>query len=249
MKLDRGSLPEGDLSSPDLESSYVEPGSDVGKKVAAIWSEVLGVKQIGWFDNFLELGGDSLRAIQVLSRVREVFKIELPLFTIFANQTVETLTTAIQEALDSGTGLDLPPILRVDKDRPLPLSFPQEAVWVLSQLTEGTRAYNTQLAIRLYGKLDLHTLNRTLTEIVRRHEIFQTIFIETDGRPAQIVLEPWTVSVPIIDLRGVRKEKQEEEAERLIAEAGILPHETCAVDARGWRVPAERKRLQNPPAP
>ncbi|HEX6292586.1 MAG TPA: beta-ketoacyl synthase N-terminal-like domain-containing protein [Herpetosiphonaceae bacterium] len=84
---------------PDLLTTYVPPGSKLERKIAAIWQELLGVEQIGIHDNFFDLGGHSLMATQVLSRLRQIFQIDLPLERMFETTTIAQLAEMIQDEL------------------------------------------------------------------------------------------------------------------------------------------------------
>jgi len=98
-KLDRRALPAPDQSRPDLERVYAAPGTTTEGALAEIWSEVLGMDQVGIHDNFFELGGHSLLATQVLTRVREAFQVELSLRRFFEAPTIAELAAAVEEAL------------------------------------------------------------------------------------------------------------------------------------------------------
>jgi acyl carrier protein len=81
----------------ELKAAFVEPSNDVEKVLAEIWTEVLGVERVGIYDNFFTLGGDSLRATQVIARIRAVFQIELPLPEFFQKPTVIGLSEMLAE--------------------------------------------------------------------------------------------------------------------------------------------------------
>jgi amino acid adenylation domain-containing protein len=94
-KVDRRALPDADGSRPDLHDAYVAPRSSWETMLAEIWCNVLGLKQVGVFDNFFDLGGHSLLATQVVSRIRSVFQVEMPLRTFFERPTVDGLAGAV----------------------------------------------------------------------------------------------------------------------------------------------------------
>jgi acyl-coenzyme A synthetase/AMP-(fatty) acid ligase/acyl carrier protein len=96
-KVDRGAFPEPDRVRPKLESSYVAPRTPDEETLAEIWAELLKVDKIGIHDNFFELGGHSLLATQVVSRIRDTFKIDLPLKTLFEAPTIQGLAQKLQE--------------------------------------------------------------------------------------------------------------------------------------------------------
>ncbi|MFP2900473.1 amino acid adenylation domain-containing protein, partial [Corallococcus sp. 4LFB] len=97
-KLDRQSLPVPDTQRPELEKGYVAPRDELEQQLADIWSELLGVKQVGVHDDFFELGGHSLLGTQLISRIRTTFDVELPLRDIFESPTVENLAVHIVQA-------------------------------------------------------------------------------------------------------------------------------------------------------
>ncbi len=181
--------------------------------LAEIWSDLLGVERVGIHDDFFQLGGHSLLVAKLAARVRQAFKVELPLVEVFKNPTIAQLAGAVEKPGMASELPELPPIRRVPRDGRAPLSFPQERVWFLDQLTPGGNiAYNFQFTLWFRGPLDVDVLDRTLTEIVRRHEVLRTSFPAVDGRPVQVVHEPWTVELPVIDLRGLPKELRHEES-------------------------------------
>jgi amino acid adenylation domain-containing protein len=97
-KIDTRSLPMPDYSRAEMADAFVAPRNDIEKGVAAIWSEVLGIEKIGVYDSFFELGGHSLIATQLISRIRVMFDVELPLRKLFESPTVEDLALAVAAA-------------------------------------------------------------------------------------------------------------------------------------------------------
>jgi amino acid adenylation domain-containing protein len=114
-KVDRKALPEPKKKSADLVQEFVAPRSENEEKLAKIWSEVLQFSPVGIHDNFFELGGHSLMAIQVISRVRNHFNVELPLRTLFENPTVSELCVSIEAQNGNGKPKDAP-IVPVRRD-------------------------------------------------------------------------------------------------------------------------------------
>ncbi|AFY82810.1 non-ribosomal peptide synthetase [Oscillatoria acuminata] len=94
-KIDRKSLPEPDFTGP--QETWVAPRTALEQQLAELWSEVLGIERIGLYDNFFELGGHSLLATQLISRIREVFQVELPLKTLFEATTIAQLGEAVAQ--------------------------------------------------------------------------------------------------------------------------------------------------------
>ena len=98
-KVDRSRLPEPEVSGSGTDKQFVAPDTPVEEKLAEIWSEVIHIDQIGIYDNFLDLGGNSLLAVQITSRVLQAFQLELPLNTLFETSTIAELAEIIEDAL------------------------------------------------------------------------------------------------------------------------------------------------------
>jgi acyl carrier protein len=113
----------------------------VEEVLAGIWAEVLRLERVGVEDSFFELGGHSLLATRVVSRVREVFGVELPLRALFEGPTVAELAGRVEEIRRAGLPV-LPPVVPVERTAPLPLSFAQERLWFLHRLEPESAGYN-----------------------------------------------------------------------------------------------------------
>lgn len=212
-KIDRKLLPAPDWSERLLEDAYVAPRTPVEELVANSWQQVLGVAQVGAYDNFFALGGHSLLATQVVSRVRDAFGIELPLRTIFEAPTVAALAERIGQMQPTAT-LDAAPIVPVPRDGALPLSFAQQRFWFFDQFEPGSPLYNIPDAVRLVGTLNVEALHQSFNTIVRRHEILRTTFPTVDGQPRQQIAPELAVPLPIIDLTHLPLAEREADVQR-----------------------------------
>ncbi len=223
-KIDRRALPAPEHSRPELEQSYVSPRVPTEEIVAGVWAQVLRVEQVGIDDDFFELGGHSLLATQVISRVRELFNVEIELRVMFAHPTVRGLGEVIEEQLRGGAGQVAPAVLPVVRDREIPLSFAQQRLWFLDQLEPGSSFYHIPAAVRLRGTLDLTALEQSFREVIRRHESLRTRFGVVNGVPVQVIDEAPEFSLRVLDLSTVA----EAEVRRVAMEESQRPFDLAA---------------------
>jgi amino acid adenylation domain-containing protein len=136
-KVDRKRLPKPGLESSPLED-YLPPNSPLEQQIARIWSEVLGVSRVGLSDNFFHLGGHSLFASQVISRIREQFQIEIPLLRIFERPTLGDLALSVDELRGTSMGVETAGIERVDDSSEMAGFSEDEVERMLAELTKGS---------------------------------------------------------------------------------------------------------------
>ncbi|HEY0406879.1 MAG TPA: amino acid adenylation domain-containing protein, partial [Pyrinomonadaceae bacterium] len=227
-KLDRRALPSVDDARPALDETYSAPRTPVEEMLANIWAAILRLERVGLKDNFFELGGHSLLGTQVVSRVREAFNVEIPLRVIFESPTIGGMAESVEAALRAERGSLAPPLAPVARDRELPLSFAQQRLWFLDQLVPGNPFYNVDTTTRLDATLDIEALERSLNEIVRRHEALRTTFGMVDGQPAQIVAPALRLSLPVFDLSHLPAAEREREAARLAQHEAQRPFNLSA---------------------
>ena len=139
-KVDRKALPAPE--GRGMEEGYVPPGTPTEELLAGIWAEVLRQERVGRQDNFFALGGHSLVAIQVVSRVRDTFGVELPVRCVFESPTVAELSAAVEAARGEQRPA-LPPIEPLSREGALALSFAQERLWFLDHLEGPSATYNS----------------------------------------------------------------------------------------------------------
>ncbi|HEX2569781.1 MAG TPA: non-ribosomal peptide synthase/polyketide synthase [Polyangia bacterium] len=223
-KLDRRALPAPELDTA-ARASGAAPRTPAEELVAGMWAEVLGrpVASIGGDDNFFELGGHSLLATQVLSRIRNVFQVELPVRALFEAPTVATLAARIEAARQHLLAREAVPLQAGASTGELPLSFAQQRLWFLDQLEPGHAFYNLPVALRLTGALDVGALRRSLEEVVRRHDALRTHFESRDGTPVQIIAPHLEVALDPMDLTALSAEAREARARELVREEATRP--------------------------
>ena len=213
-KVNRQLLPEPERSEGS-ERSDREPETQIEQIVAGVWCEVLGLDQVGVEENFFELGGHSLLAVQIASRVRTALEFELPLRWVFESPTVAGLSERIEAARQSAAGLSVPPITPVLREELSPLSFAQERLWFIDQLQPESAAYNIPSGVQLTGSLRISALEQSVFELVRRHEMLRTSFVDVAGQPVQQIAAELQLELPLVDLGSLSASEQEQQAERL----------------------------------
>ncbi len=208
-KVDRLALPAPAASA----QVFVPPRTTIEEVVAGIWMEVLKVGQVSIHDHFFEIGGHSLLATQVISRLRAIFQIEIPVRRLFEHPRLAELAAAVETSLRAAEGVLAPSIVRVTREQELPLSFAQQRLWFLAQLEPDNPSYNIAGVVRLKGVLEVAALEASFNEIIRRHEILRTRFASAGGRAQQFVMAAAPLSLSVTDLSG--SEERERELEQL----------------------------------
>ncbi|PWG10662.1 non-ribosomal peptide synthetase [Streptomyces sp. V2] len=213
-KVDREALPRHDRASTGLDGERARPATDTERAVVGFMSELLGGAEVGARDDFFRLGGHSLLVGRLAARIRDAFGTDVPLSELYRRTTAEEIGRFLDGGARGGDGAaPAPPALRrADRSRPLPLSYPQERIWYLEQLSPLNPAYRVQAALMLNGPLDLAALRAALTELVRRHEIFRTGFREIDGVPAQcpVDMDGIELEIPLVDLSALPEAERED---------------------------------------
>jgi len=234
-KLDRNALPAPEAGGAGPRSAYVAPRTDPERAIAELWSEVLGVERIGVHDDFFELGGQSLLAARLMGRLDSRLGVELPLRALFESPTVAGLAArvpALPAAVDPGLSAAVDTVTATTESPPLvPMarvrraSFAQERFWFIDQVAGSSGAYNISWPVRLRGGLDVASLQRALSEIVRRHEVLRTRFAAEEGRPMQVIDAPGAVTLELIDLS--RQADPEDRARRVVDQQTQAPFDVA----------------------
>ncbi|WP_425298896.1 amino acid adenylation domain-containing protein [Nocardia cyriacigeorgica] len=181
-KLDRRALP-----APVFEvREFRAPTTPIEEIVAQIFGEVLGITRVGVDDDFFELGGNSLIATQVASRLGIALDTRVPVRMLFEASTVAALAARVESHAGDGARKAL-----VARDRPeeVPLSLAQQRMWFLNRFDTESAVNNIPVAIRLSGDLDVAALQVAVIDVIDRHESLRTVFPETSAGPVQVVLD------------------------------------------------------------
>jgi len=233
-KIDRKALPVPDYDENERQTPFIAPRNHQEEKLAEIWHQVFGLEKIGVNDNFFHLGGHSLIATQILSRIRDIFQVEVSFKELLEHPTIGDLSQTITEQQQVEKTTRFKTIKPIARDGYLPVSFAQERVYFIEQLAPSITAYQFQESLRIRGFLDVSILEKSISEILRRHEIFRTTFPSVAGKLVQVIHPPEPVTIPIIDLQNIPKDKQEEEVQKLTEQVVCQPFDISQLPLIHW---------------
>ncbi|RCJ23464.1 hypothetical protein A6S26_02665 [Nostoc sp. ATCC 43529] len=228
-KVDRKALPAL-TQTLNASEKFIAPRTFMEERVAEIWSTVLGLKNIGVYDNFLALGGHSLLAFQILCRIRDIFQVELPMRHFFEAATIAQMTQSIIQAQQEDKGCSVVPIQSIGRDAcggcshpDLPLSFGQERLWFLDQLVPNHAFYNVPEVYRLKGVLNTTIVEQSLNEIINRHEVLRTTYSSVNGKPIQVIHSTFPIKLLVVNLQGLSPDDQESQVRQIMLEEAQRP--------------------------
>ncbi|MCP5050740.1 MAG: amino acid adenylation domain-containing protein, partial [bacterium] len=212
-KVDRKALPEPDFVIRDEPQ---QPQTETEHLLCSLWSQVLRVEVTGIHSHFFDSGGHSLLATQLVSRIREIFEIEMPLRVLFE---WPVLREQAQWLDNQQRGPELPPIVPLKEGEPLVLSFAQQRLWFLAQLEGQSATYNISAALHLEGRLNITALQQSLRHLVQRHNSLRLCFPTVDGE-ATVQLNDVYNPLSVIDLSKYSEgEQQRQVTERITGHA------------------------------
>ncbi len=179
-KIDRKALPEPD-GRISVGPTYEAPTNETEERLVEIWKVVLGIESVGINDNFLDLGGHSLKAMSLITKTHKEFNVEIPLKKIFQFPTIKGLSKYIKGA-GKNTYIE---IVKAEDKKYYPLSSAQKRIFVLHQFDSTSIAYNMPNAVEIDGELDKDKLKECVIRLIERHESFRTSFELLNGVPVQ----------------------------------------------------------------
>ncbi|AEI43027.1 non-ribosomal peptide synthetase [Paenibacillus mucilaginosus] len=166
------------------EPAYTAPQTAIQRELAAVWEELLGGGRLGIRDSFFERGGHSLKAAELLARIRTGYGAELTLSDIFRSPTIEQLA----EAVEAKRGSFSPQVRRAERRETYPLSAAQRRIYLQHHAAGAGLSYNMPGALELSGVLDIPRLEAAFQAVIRRHEVLRTTFEISGGEPVLRVL-------------------------------------------------------------
>ena len=180
-KIDRMALPDPENTG---ESQYVAPRDEIERTLAGIWQQVLGIKDQappGIDYRFFDLGGNSLKAIIMISQMQKIFNVKLTLTDIFKIQTIR----GVAEQIKNSAKINFGAIEKAEKKCYYPITSSQKRLYVLQQMDIESTVYNIPIPLLLNGKLEIKKLEQTFKKLIQRHESFRTSFIMVADEPVQ----------------------------------------------------------------
>jgi|EndMetStandDraft_5_1072996.scaffolds.fasta_scaffold01561_3 acyl-CoA synthetase (AMP-forming)/AMP-acid ligase II len=201
-----------------LPGAYVAPRTALEKVLAKHWAEILQVEQIGIHDDFFAVGGDSLLVTDVLSHLYDIAQVELDASRFFESPTVAEVAHHLEQLIDSAKASQpSSAIVHVPRENgTVTASIAQEELWKLQHALPNIPFFNVLHALRLTSSCDVAVLERSINEIVRRHEILRTTLAHIDGRYVQVIAPQLTVPLAFDDLRALPRSKKETVGQQLI---------------------------------
>jgi acyl-CoA synthetase (AMP-forming)/AMP-acid ligase II len=204
-----------------ISRTFVAPRTPLENELAGIWAAILQIEQIGIHDDFFALGGDSLLAIHVLARIRAMLHLEVEISRFFEAPTVAEMAEHLETLIESGRAPLSSAIGRSAQEGWAPASIAQERLWKLQNALPDLPFFNILYALRLTSSVDVAVLERSINEIVRRHEILRTTFAVRDGDHVQIIAPHLTIPLTFNDLHALRKSRRETAGHRLVQEDAL----------------------------
>ena len=224
-KINRKALPspQDEMLEAPSEQKARSTFSPTEELLLTIWQEILGQTHISKHDNFFVLGGHSLLATQLVSRIRTLLQVELPLRTLFETPTLAGLARQVEHARQHNLSVETPPLLPIPRGQEAALSFAQRRIWFIQQLESDSTAYLIPRIQYLRGPLSIGILEYSLLKLIQRHESLRTTFGMRGDEPVQVIHPYSTLRLPLIDLHGLAPEARVHAANQLASQEATQP--------------------------
>ncbi|MDY6988814.1 MAG: amino acid adenylation domain-containing protein [Thermodesulfobacteriota bacterium] len=196
-KIDKKALPKPEaLVYENIE--YEPPANRTEAELAAIWKEVLGLKKVGVKNPFFEIGGNSLLAIRIISRIYKVFGKEISIKDFFDHGTIRKLSALVGRS-EQSMYKEIPP---AKAQAYYDLSHAQRRLWIMDRIEGGGIAYNIPGAYLIEGKIDVALFQKSFEAVIERHESLRTTFVTINGEPKQKIHDHMPLALREVDLTG-----------------------------------------------
>ncbi|QXF35491.1 polyketide synthase [Photorhabdus luminescens] len=200
---------------PDLECDFVTAGNEIETQLVGIWEAFLRIKPLGIEDDFFDLGGNSLKAITLLSQIHKSCNIDVPLTYFFKHPTVKEIAEFAGSQSETSGYQAIQPVAEQDS---YPLSPGQRRIYLQQMFDKGSVAYNETAVFNIVGHLDIAKFSETLQKLIQRHESLRTSIILVNGEPRQKCHKEPTVELKHIKFNtaGLNPLQVKEQIKRLI---------------------------------
>ncbi len=215
-KIDVKALPAPASSKRLYKQSETVMLTETENDLALIWKEILNIDCIGTEDNFFEIGGHSLFATMVISRIHKVFSIRMPLRSLFEKQTLAEFASEIdkQKAVNQAT-VENPIIPHLESDTDVfPVSSGQKRLWFIENFEPGNLAYSIPFDYKINGEIDLTIFEQSIAELIKRHPTLRTTIPTIEGIPVQKIHAADTFRLEVVNLEELPENEKIQEAER-----------------------------------
>ncbi|MEO1625880.1 MAG: amino acid adenylation domain-containing protein, partial [Bacteroidota bacterium] len=217
-KIDKVALLEQPKDAPVETNDYLKAAeTDTEICLVEIWKQYLKLEAVGIDQDFFQLGGHSLKGVNILMAIQERLQVKLELQDIFSCPTIAELAEKIDRSKTVVASIPA-----IDHQESYPLSAAQQRVWTLSNLSENDSTYHITAAFQLKGELDKKKFVRVLNELVKRHEILRTNFTDVDGELRQII-RPADIAPVIVEWDAATSNGQPEDWKALLNEERVRP--------------------------
>lgn len=193
-KIDRKNLPVPNQKQDLIYEGYIAPNTEIEKILTTTIELILNLEKVGLLDNFFCLGGNSLTATQVISKLNNLLNLHCTVADLFKYPIVSDLAyylDSLEENLDLSYQVKI-----ISRDNMQPLSFAQQRIWFMYQYEEQkSSTYNIPIAYELIGNIDVSMLENTFNILIKRHESLRTIFKNVNGIPQQVIIKPYCIKL------------------------------------------------------
>ncbi|GAA1606701.1 hypothetical protein GCM10009804_73410 [Kribbella hippodromi] len=217
-KLDRNALLLPRTPAVAESATLVPARNTTEALLVSIWERILARSPIGVLDNFFDLGGHSLLAVQLVTKIRQVFGIELPVRLLFDLPTIAEVALELQQRQVAALPVPTRPLVATPRGGPLPATFDQQRLFFIDRLSPGTTSYTVNWLIPLPTYIEPAIVSTALHELIKRHEPLRTTFREADGQVWQVIAPDCPITLPELDFSDLSEAECEQRAKAEIRE-------------------------------
>lgn len=191
-KVDVKALPEPD-GLIEKGAQYVAPENEIQEAIAAIWQQLLGIERVGANNHFFEIGGHSLSAVRMIVMINQALEVDLSVEEVFNTPILKDLAMVVEQK----SGSKQIPLAHVPLPERIPLSYGQEALWIIDQQLGESVQYHIPCILRFEKPLDEAIITKALRYVLEKHQALRTVIKSDAGRPYQVVLPSanWVLQV------------------------------------------------------